>query len=312
MEKCDIGLIGLGVMGRNLALNMADHGYSVAVYNRTRDKTDAFLKEEGEERGIRPGYTVEEFVDLLRPPRSIILMVTAGAPVDAVIKEFAPRLNKGDLLADGGNSRFIDTDRRAGTLSAGGLLYLGMGISGGELGARFGPSMMPGGPKEGWERIRPILEATAAKVNGEPCVAYLGKGSAGHYVKMAHNGIEYGMMQAYAEGFSIMRAKTEFGLDLAKISEIWRYGSVVRSWLLDLTARALEADPTLSDLEPWVEDSGEGRWTVAEAMDHAVPAPVITLALQMRFASRDRENFTARLLAAMRHQFGGHAVKKVQ
>jgi 6-phosphogluconate dehydrogenase len=167
---------------------------------------------------------------------------------------------------------------------------------------------MIGGKAQVVEKLRPIFETLApSKDRGW---GYVGPHGAGHFVKMVHNGIEYGMMESLAEGFSIMRSKEEFGLDLAKISEIWRYGSVVRSWLLDLTARALEADPTLADIEPWVEDSGEGRWTAAEAIDQAVPAPVITLALQVRFASRDAENYGARLLAAMRNQFGGHAVKK--
>jgi 6-phosphogluconate dehydrogenase len=213
-------------------------------------------------------------------------------------------------VVDGGNSNYKESIRRAALLEPRGIEFVDCGTSGGIWGLAEGYSLMLGGNPEVVEKLRPIFETLApAPDRGW---GYVGPHGAGHFVKMVHNGIEYGMMQSYAEGFDILRARQDFGLDLARIAEIWRFGSVVRSWLLDLTARALQADPTLADVEPWVEDSGEGRWTVAEAIDHDVPAPVITLALQMRLVSRDRRNFAARLLAAMRNQFGGHAVKKVQ
>jgi 6-phosphogluconate dehydrogenase len=236
-------------------------------------------------------------------------MVPAGSPTDDTITRLSGLLSKGDIIIDGGNSNYKETIRRAGLLESRGIEFVDSGTSGGIWGLEDGYSLMIGGKQEIAEKLGPIFETLAP--GKEQGWGYVGPHGAGHFVKMVHNGIEYGMMQALAEGFNIMRAKKEFGLDLANISEIWRYGSVVRSWLLDLTARALKDDPTLSDVEPWVADSGEGRWTVAEAIDHDVPAPIITLALQMRFVSRDRENYAARLLAAMRNQFGGHAVRKV-
>lgn len=290
-EDCDIGLIGLGVMGRNFALNMADHGFSVAAYNRTPEKTKAFMEEQVEGRDIRPGYTVKEFLDLLRRPRSIIIVVTAGAPVDAVIEELLPHLEKGDLVVDSGNSRFTDADRRLNSLSAKGLLYLGMGISGGELGARYGPSIMPGGPKEGWERVKPILEAAAAHVNGEPCVAYLGKGSAGHYVKMVHNGIEYGIEQLLAETYDLM--KQGLGLDndaLHRIYDRWNREELA-SYLMEITGRIFQQDDpeTGKRLVDVILDvarqKGTGIWTSQEAMDLRVPAPTIDMAVSMRCLS---------------------------
>jgi 6-phosphogluconate dehydrogenase len=198
-------------MGGNLVLNMADHGFSVAVYNRSAEKTRAFMEQQAGGREVRAGYTLAELIGLLRRPRSIILLVPAGAPVDAVIEELTPHLEPGDLLIDSGNSHFTDTDRRGKLLADQGRLFMGMGISGGEAGARYGPSLMPGGPREGYERLRPVLEAVAARVNGEPCTAYMGRGSSGHYVKMVHNGIEYGLMQLIAETYDLMRR----GLDMS-------------------------------------------------------------------------------------------------
>jgi 6-phosphogluconate dehydrogenase len=235
-------------------------------------------------------------------------MVPSGKITTETITKFAELLAPGDTLVDGGNSNYRDTLRHAEILQSRGIDFVDCGTSGGIWGLKEGYSMMIGGESKVVERLRPLFETLApGKDLGWGVV---GPHGAGHFVKMVHNGIEYGMMQSLAEGFSILKAKQEFGLDLARVAEIWRYGSVVRSWLLDLVARTLEDDPTLSGIEPWVADSGEGRWTVAEAIEQGVPAPVITLALQTRFASRDTENYTARLLAAMRNQFGGHAIKK--
>jgi 6-phosphogluconate dehydrogenase len=220
----------------------------------------------------------------------------------------ADLVSEGDTLIDGGNSNYKDTQRRAAEYAARGIHFIDVGTSGGIWGLEGGYSMMVGGETEVVERLRPVFETLAP--DADLGWGRVGPSGAGHFVKMVHNGIEYGMMQAYAEGFEILRAKGEFELDLHQVAEIWRYGSVVRSWLLDLTARALEADPDLEEIAGWVADSGEGRWTVLDAIDLDVPAPVITLSLMMRFVSRQDERYAAKLLAAMRQQFGGHAVKR--
>jgi 6-phosphogluconate dehydrogenase len=300
----ELAMIGLGKMGLNMSTRLVRGGHRVVGYDRTPASLEAASK-----AGADTAAALEELAAKLKSPRIVWLMIPAGAPTEETVNLLSTILSNGDVVIDGGNSNYKESIRRAALLEAKGIDFVDCGTSGGIWGLAEGYSLMLGGKPEVVEMLRPIFETLApAKDRGW---GYVGPHGAGHFVKMVHNGIEYGMMQSYAEGFNIMRAKSEFGLDLAKISEIWRYGSVVRSWLLDLTARALEADPTLDDIEPWVEDSGEGRWTVAEAIDHNVPAPIITLALQMRFVSRDRENFAARLLAAMRNQFGGHAVKKV-
>lgn len=310
MSKADIGLIGLAVMGQNLVLNMERNGFTVAVYNRTTSKTTEFLEGNARGKKIIGAETLEEFVNSLASPRKMMIMVKAGRAVDAVIEQLIPLLDEGDLIIDGGNSHFPDTERRSGELEAIGLRYLGVGVSGGEEGALWGPSMMPGGQEDAYELVRPIYEPVAAVAEGEPCVAYLGPRGAGHYVKMVHNGIEYGMMQAYAEGFALLRGKQEFNLDLAQVAELWRHSSVVRSWLLDLSAAALAEDQELSDVAPVVADSGEGRWTAIEAIDQGQALPVISLALQMRFSSQDGEGYANKLLAMMRNAFGGHKVEK--
>jgi 6-phosphogluconate dehydrogenase len=301
----ELAMIGLGKMGLNMATRLVRGGHRVIGYALSAESVAAAKK-----NGADGAASLEEVTKKLTSPRVLWIMVPAGQPTDDTITRFSELLSKGDIVIDGGNSNYKETIRRAGLLESKGIEFVDSGTSGGIWGLAEGYSLMIGGKQEVVEKLRPIFETLApGKDQGW---GYVGPHGAGHFVKMVHNGIEYGMMQAFAEGFDIMRAKKEFGLDLAKISEIWRYGSVVRSWLLDLTARALEADPTLSDLEPWVADSGEGRWTVAEAIEHDVPAPVITLALQMRFVSRDRENYAARLIAAMRNQFGGHAVRKTE
>jgi 6-phosphogluconate dehydrogenase len=299
----ELAMIGLGKMGLNMLTRLVRGGHSVVGFARSEDSVQAAVK-----NGAQGARSLEEAVGKLKAPCVVWVMVPAGQATDDTIEKLSKLLTKGDTVIDGGNSNYKDTIRHAALLEGKGIDFLDCGTSGGVWGLAEGYSLMVGGKAEVAEKIRPIFETLAPAP--DKGWGYVGPHGAGHYVKMVHNGIEYGMMQALAEGFNIMKAKQEFGLDLAQISEIWRYGSVVRSWLLDLTALALKADPTLSDIQPWVADSGEGRWTVAEAIDHDVPAPIITLALQMRFVSRDDENYSARLLSAMRNQFGGHAVKK--
>jgi 6-phosphogluconate dehydrogenase len=235
-------------------------------------------------------------------------MVPAGGPTEATVQQLAKLLEKDDVIIDGGNSNYKDSIRRAEKVKQKGLNFVDVGTSGGVWGLKEGYSMMIGGDKAVVDSLSPIFQTLAPAP--DQGWGYVGPHGAGHYVKMVHNGIEYGMMQAYAEGFEIMKAKSEMNLDLYQISEIWRYGSVVRSWLLDLVANALKEDANLTDIKPWVADSGEGRWTVDEAIDHAVPAPVITLSLMMRFVSRQDDSYAAKLLAALRNQFGGHAIKR--
>ncbi len=284
---CDIGLVGLGTMGRNLALNIADHGFAVAVYNRTAEKTREFM-EQVEGRAVRPGYTLAEFVGHLQPPRAIIILVSAGPPVDAVIEEILPFLAPGDLLIDGGNSYFKDTDRRGRALAARGLLYLGLGISGGETGARRGPSLMAGGPPEAYARVRVILEAATAKVRGEPCVAYLGSGSAGHYVKMVHNGIEYAVMELLAEAYDLLRRGLGLNLrEIAGVFEEWNRGEAA-SYLVEITAPILRrvdektGQPLIDLISDQARQKGTGKWTSWEALDLQVPTPAIDTAEMMR------------------------------
>ena len=299
----ELAMIGLGKMGLNMTSRLVRGGHRVIGYARRKESVQA-----GINVGAEGTYSLEELVKKLKAPRVVWVMVPAGQTTAETIERLSGLLDKGDTVIDGGNSNYKDTLRHAELLESKGIHFLDCGTSGGVWGLAEGYSMMIGGEAQVVDKMRPIFETLApGKDKGWGRV---GPHGAGHYVKMVHNGIEYGMMEAIAEGFSIMKSKTEFNLNMNEIAEIWRYGSVVRSWLLDLTANALKDDPTLSDIEPWVADSGEGRWTVAEAIEHDVPAPIITLALQMRFVSRDDENFSARLLAAMRNQFGGHAVKK--
>lgn len=299
-----VGLVGLAVMGENLALNIARNGFPIAVYNRTPARTESFLTERAAGTGISGASTIEEFVGSLARPRRILLMVKAGAPVDAVIAELEPHLQPGDIVIDGGNSRYTDTVERASWLFAKGLSLVDAGTSGGIWGLEAGYCLMIGADEEEFERLRPLFE-TLAPAHG---YVRVGPPGAGHFVKMVHNAIEYGLMQAYGEGFELMRA-SEFDLDLAQVAEVWRHGSVVRSWLLDLLASALAEDPQLERLTDYVADSGEGRWALGEAIDRAVPAPALATALFARFASRQEESFSGKVLAALRKEFGGHAVK---
>lgn len=301
----ELGMIGLGKMGGNMASRLLRAGHRLVVYNRSPEPVQA-----AEAEGAIGATSVEDVVTKLQAPRAVWLMLPAGDITEQVIDQLAGLLAVGDVLIDGGNSNYKDTMRRAASLADKGIYFVDSGTSGGIWGLSEGYSLMVGGRPEAIAHIRPALETLAPAADRG--WAHVGPSGSGHFVKMIHNGIEYGMMQAYAEGFEILRAKQEFNLDLHQIAELWRYGSVVRSWLLDLTAAALAEDPELSDLRGWVADSGEGRWTVFEAIDQDVPAPVITLALQMRFVSRQDDSFAAKLLAAMRNQFGGHAVKRAE
>jgi 6-phosphogluconate dehydrogenase len=292
--RYDIGLVGLGVMGKNLVLNMADHGFSIAVYNRTTEKTREFIEKEIGSRDIRGGFTLQEFSNLLRKPRAILFLVKAGPPVDAVIEELLPSLEQGDLIIDGGNSHFPDTNRRGKSLAEKGFLYMGMGISGGEDGARHGPSMMPGGPREAYERVRPILEAAAAKVDGEPCVTYLGPASVGHYVKMVHNGIEYGIMELIAETYDLMKRGLRLTNDeLHDVYDKWNQGEL-KSYLMEITANVFSqkderTDKRLVDMIlDLAKPKGTGKWTSWDSMDLQVPTPTIDVAVVMRDLSGDK------------------------
>ena len=298
-----LGLVGLGKMGANMNLRLLRGGHEMVVYNLTVEPIEAAAK-----AGATPSTALADLVSKLQTPRAIWLMVPSGDATEANIQELMNLLAPGDIIIDGGNSNYRDTMRRAEMVGQRGIQLVDVGTSGGIWGITEGYAMMIGGTKEAVERLRPIFETLAPAP--DKGWGHVGPSGAGHFVKMVHIGIEYGLMQAYAEGFEIMQKKTDLGLDVAQISEIWRYGSVVRSWLLDLSAAALKENPTLDGIAPFVPDSGEGRWTVQESIDLDVPAPVITLSLMMRFVSRQTDSFAAKLLSAMRNQFGGHAIKK--
>ena len=299
----ELGMIGLGRMGGNMAERLLRAGHRVIGTSRTRATVEEAMK-----RGVEGVFSVQDLVAALTQPRAVWVMVPAGQPTDDMLAQLADLLEPDDIVIDGGNSNYRDTMRRAAWLAERKLRMVDVGTSGGVWGLEHGYSLMVGGEGETVAHLRPLLEALApARDRGW---GHVGPHGAGHFVKMVHNGIEYGMMQALAEGFAIMGRKAELGLDLHQVAEIWRDGSVVRSWLLDLIARALETTPDLSAIAPYVADSGEGRWTVQEAIDLDVSAPVITLSLLQRLRSRDEEDLGDRLLALMRQQFGGHAVKR--
>jgi 6-phosphogluconate dehydrogenase len=299
----DIAIIGLGKMGGNMAQRLVKGGQRVVGLDQSADLTRKLAGE----FGLTPVFSLPEAVAVLPGPRVFWLMVPSGEATESVVNELAGLLSAGDVIIDGGNSFYKDDMRRAEALQAKAIHYVDVGTSGGVWGLAEGYSLMIGGESQVVESLRPIFETLApAADKGWGRVGPVG---AGHFVKMIHNGIEYGLMQAYAEGFEIMHAKKDFELDLEQVAQIWRYGSVVRSWLLDLTADALSKDQDLASIQGWVADSGEGRWTVAEAIDLDVPAPIITLSLQQRFISRQAESYAAKLLAAMRNEFGGHAVR---
>jgi len=298
-----LGLIGLGKMGGNMAERLRLGGHQVVGFDFN---ADAVVKLSAS--GNVGASTLEDMAAKLTGRKAIWIMVPQGKPVDETIAKLEPLLNPGDILIDGGNSNYKDSMRHHAEVTAKGFQFVDVGTSGGVWGLKEGYSMMIGGDKDPVEYLRPIFETLAPAA--DKGWGHVGPAGAGHFVKMVHNGIEYGMMQAFAEGFTIMEKKEVLNLDLAQISEIWRHGSVVRSWLLDLTADALSKNPTLDGLEAYVSDSGEGRWTVFEAIDLNVSAPVITESLIRRIRSREENNFTDRMLAIMRNAFGGHAVKK--
>jgi 6-phosphogluconate dehydrogenase len=294
-----IGFVGLGRMGANMVRRLVRDGHEVVAYNRTPEKTREIMAE-----GAAGAFSLEDLVAQLPAPRAIWVMVPAGEATEAMIAALAGLLAPGDTIVDGGNTNFHDDVRRHAIVAEKGLKYVDAGTSGGVWGLEVGYCMMVGGDRDAVEPLEPIFRSLAP-ADG---YAHVGGPGAGHYVKMVHNGIEYGLMQAYAEGFEIMHA-SDYDLDLAQVSGIWRHGSVVRSWLLDLLHDALEKNPEFTGIKDWVADSGEGRWTVQEAIDRDVPAPVITLSLQARFRSRQEESYGAKVLAALRNEFGGHAVK---
>ncbi len=299
----ELGMIGLGKMGGNMAERLRLGGHKVVGFDFSKEATSKLTAQ-----GNVGVDSLEDLVKNLQAPRAIWLMVPAGDPVDETIAKLKPLMQKGDIFIDGGNSNYKDSIRRHDALKPEGFEFVDAGTSGGVWGLKEGYSLMVGGDEDVVEHLRPIFETLApAKDKGW---GRTGPSGAGHFVKMVHNGIEYGMMQAYAEGFSIMKAKEPLKLDIAQISEIWRYGSVVRSWLLDLTAEALQHNPQVEGVAPWVTDSGEGRWTVFEAIDLNISAPVITESLIRRIRSREDNNLTDRLLSVMRNAFGGHAMKK--
>ncbi len=300
----DIGMIGLGRMGANMAERLATNGHSVVGYDPSADAR----KRIESAAGLRSAESLQALVKALPAPKVLWMMVPAGAPVDETIASLTALLSNGDILIDGGNSNYKDTLRRAESLKAKGIEYVDAGTSGGIWGLKEGYSMMIGGDEKVVNHLRPIFEALAPA--HDKGWGRVGPTGSGHFVKMVHNGIEYGMMQSYAEGLSILKHKKDFDLDVHQVAEIWRFGSVVRSWLLDLAADALGKNPNLDGIAPVVADSGEGRWTVFEAIDNDVPAPVITLSLLERIRSREKDSFGDKLLSALRNEFGGHAITK--
>ena len=295
----DLGFIGLGRMGANMVRRLLLDKHRIVAYNRTSEKTREIMTD-----GADGAFSLPELVDKLSKPRAVWVMVPAGDATEAMIDELLTLLEPGDTIVDGGNSNFHDSVRRHAMVAAHGVNFVDAGVSGGIWGLKIGYCLMVGGEPEPVQRLEPIFRSLA------PTDGYLHAGGpgAGHYVKMVHNGIEYGLMQSYAEGFEILHA-SDFKLDLAAIADLWNHGSVVRSWLLELAASAFSQDQDLTHLRGWVADSGEGRWTVQEAIDKDVPAPVITLSLLNRFQSRQDDSYQAKVLAALRNEFGGHPVK---
>ena len=301
----EIGMIGLGRMGGNMAQRLIDGGHRLVAYDPIREALDATV-----EKGATGALSYPDLVSKLTKPRAIWLMVPSGEPTEITISTLAAELSPEDIIIDGGNSNYKDSMRRASLLAEKGIIFLDVGTSGGVWGLKEGYCLMVGGDTQAFRHLEPIFQTLApSPQNG---YGHVGPSGAGHFVKMVHNGIEYALMQAYAEGFELMQAKEEFRLDLHQISEIWRYGSVVRSWLLDLAAAALAKDPKLESIQAFVEDSGEGRWTLQESIELGIPTPVIAQSLQARFRSRQEQPFGTKLLAALRQQFGGHRVKKTE
>ena len=299
-----LGIAGLGKMGANMARRLRRGGIDVVAFNRSADVTDALVAEVG----VTASYTLEQLIKDLPLPRVLWLMLPAGEVTEQVINQALPLLSPGDVLIDGANSYYKDSIRRSQRVEAAGVNYVDAGVSGGIWGLDNGYALMLGGSKVAVDHIEPAIRVLAP--GPETGWLHCGPAGSGHFVKMIHNGIEYGMMQAYAEGFALMKAREDFDLDLGAVAEMWRHGSVVRSWLLDLMGDFLDKDQQLEDVLPIVADSGEGRWTALEAIEQGVPAPVMSLALMMRYASQGGDEYGAKLLAKMRQGFGGHALGK--
>ena len=299
-----LGIAGLGKMGANMARRLRRGGIDVVAFNRSAEVTDALVAEVG----VTASYTLEQLIKDLPLPRVLWLMLPAGDVTEQVINQALPLLSPGDVLIDGANSYYKDSMRRAQRVEAAGVNYVDAGVSGGIWGLDNGYALMLGGSKQAIGQVEPAIRVLAP--GPETGWLHCGPAGSGHFVKMVHNGIEYGMMQAYAEGFAVMKAREDFDLDLGAVAEMWRHGSVVRSWLLDLMGDFLDKDQQLEDVLPIVADSGEGRWTALEAIEQGVPAPVMSLALMMRYASQGGDEYGAKLLAKMRQGFGGHALGK--
>ncbi len=301
----ELGMIGLGRMGNNMVQRLLRGGHRVVAYDTRMESVQAVV-----EKGAIAATSIADLAAKLTRARAVWLMVPSGEPTESTVNALAAELSPGDIVIDGGNSNYKDSMRRAAALSEKEILFLDVGTSGGIWGLEEGYCLMIGGETEAFRQLEPAFQTLAP--SPDRGYGHVGPSGAGHFVKMAHNGIEYGLMQAYAEGFELLQAKQEFDLNLPQIAQIWRHGSVVRSWLLDLTAAALQEDPKLERIRAYVEDSGEGRWTVQESIELAVPMPVISQSLQARFRSRQDQPFGAKLLAALRRQFGGHAVRKAK
>jgi len=298
-----LGIVGLGKMGANMALRLLRGGHYVVGFNRNPERAAPLVAS-----GLVQATSLEDLVSRLESPRIVWLMLPCGDPVDQAILQLLQKLSRGDIIVDGGNSYYKHTLHRAELVEHYGIHFVDVGTSGGIWGLENGYCLTVGGDAVDVERLRPIFQTLAPAA--DKGWGHVGPHGAGHFVKMVHNGIEYGLMQAYAEGFHVLEAKRQFDLDLDQVARIWQHGSVVRSWLLDLTADVLDANPSLHGIAPYVADSGEGRWTVVEAVDLDVPAPVMTLGLQARLRSRDRNSYADRLLSAMRNRFGGHEIKR--
>ena len=298
-----LGMIGLGKMGGNMARRLRRAEIEVVGFNRDNTVTEELAVS----CGLIPVESADALVDKLGSPRVVWLMLPAGDVTESYVQQMRELLEPGDILVDGANSYYKDSMRRGALLAESGVHYVDAGVSGGVWGLENGYALMVGATKEVFAEVRPLIEALAPATDRG--WVHTGPVGSGHFVKMIHNGIEYGMMQAYAEGFALMKGRDDFGLDLAEIAESWRHGSVVRSWLLDLSANVLAGDQELTDVAPFVADSGEGRWTALEGIEQGIPTPVMSLALMARFTSQGRQDYSAKLLAMMRNQFGGHAVR---
>ena len=301
----ELGMVGLGRMGGNMVQRLLGGGHRIVVYDPSKEAVQASVKD-----GAVAGEALDDLVNKLAKPRAVWIMVPSGEPTESTIAILAKLLSPDDIIIDGGNSNYKDGIGRAAAVKEKGIYFLDVGTSGGIWGLKEGYCLMIGGEKKAYKRMEPVFKTLAP--SPETGYAYMGPSGSGHFVKMVHNGIEYGMMEAIAEGFELMKAKKEFDLNLAVIAENWRYGSVIRSWLLDLGAEALKDNPGLEGVQSYVDDTGEGRWTAEEGIELAVPLPVITLSLQTRFRSRQEQPFAGKLLAALRNQFGGHAIHAAQ